>query len=139
MFTGDARLGAWRRWPRRLTRFIATRGDIGGVIGAGGSGGTALVTAGMRALPVGLPKLMVSTLASGDVGAYVGVTDIAMMYSVTDIAGLNRITARCSPMPRTPRRHGAGCRGADVGRQAVDRPHHVRRHHAVRAQAVARC
>jgi uncharacterized protein (UPF0261 family) len=72
--------------------FIASRGDIAGIIGIGGGGGTSIVTAGMRVLPIGLPKLMVSTLASGDVGAFVGVSDIAMMYSVTDIAGLNRIS-----------------------------------------------
>jgi uncharacterized protein (UPF0261 family) len=67
---------------------------IGGVIGLGGSGGTAIATAAMRALPVGLPKVMVSTMASGDVGPYVGVTDITMMYSVVDVAGLNRLSRR---------------------------------------------
>jgi uncharacterized protein (UPF0261 family) len=75
-----------------FARFILTRDDISGVLGIGGGGGTSIVTAGMRELPVGVPKLMVSTLASGDVGAYVDVSDIAMMYSVTDIAGLNRIS-----------------------------------------------
>jgi uncharacterized protein (UPF0261 family) len=73
-------------------RFITTRDDIGGIVGIGGGGGTSIITAGMRELPIGLPKLMVSTLASGDVGPFVGVSDIAMMYSVTDIAGLNRIS-----------------------------------------------
>jgi uncharacterized protein (UPF0261 family) len=71
---------------------VANADDIAGIIGAGGSGGTALVTPAMRALPVGVPKLMVSTVASGNVGAYVGPADIAMMYSVTDVAGLNRIS-----------------------------------------------
>ncbi len=66
--------------------------EVGGVIGLGGSGNTALVTPAMRSLPVGVPKVMVSTVASGDVGPYVGPSDIAMMYSVADIAGLNRIT-----------------------------------------------
>ncbi|MDX2380594.1 MAG: Tm-1-like ATP-binding domain-containing protein [Acidimicrobiia bacterium] len=66
--------------------------EIAGIIGAGGSGGTALVTPAMRALPVGVPKLMVSTVASADVSPYVGPADIAMMYSVTDVAGLNRIS-----------------------------------------------
>jgi uncharacterized protein (UPF0261 family) len=75
-----------------FARFIAAQNDIGGIVGLGGGGGTSIVTAGMRVLPVGLPKLMVSTLASGDVGPFVGVSDIAMMYSVTDIAGLNRIS-----------------------------------------------
>jgi uncharacterized protein (UPF0261 family) len=73
-------------------RFIRSRNDVAGLIGLGGSGGTALVTAGMRALPVGTPKLMVSTVASANVAPYVGPSDIAMMYSVTDIAGLNRIS-----------------------------------------------
>ena len=72
--------------------FIAQRGDVAGVIGIGGSGGTAIVTTGMRALPIGVPKLMVSTLASGDTAPYVGVSDIVMMPSITDLAGLNRIS-----------------------------------------------
>ena len=65
---------------------------LAGVLALGGSGGTAVGTAVMRALPVGLPKVMVSTLASGDVAPYIGESDIAMMYSVADIAGLNRIS-----------------------------------------------
>jgi uncharacterized protein (UPF0261 family) len=68
--------------------------SIQGVIAIGGSGGTAIGTAAMRALPVGLPKVMVSTMASGDIGPYVGVTDITMMYSVVDVAGLNRLSRR---------------------------------------------
>jgi uncharacterized protein (UPF0261 family) len=66
--------------------------DIGGVIGIGGGGGTAMITAGMRELPYGVPKVMVSTLASGDVAPYIGTSDIAMFPSVTDIAGLNRLS-----------------------------------------------
>jgi uncharacterized protein (UPF0261 family) len=73
-------------------RFIAGRGDLAGIVGIGGGGGTSIVTAGMRELAIGVPKLMVSTLASGEVGAFVGVSDIMMMYSVADIAGLNRIS-----------------------------------------------
>ncbi|MBN8964401.1 MAG: Tm-1-like ATP-binding domain-containing protein, partial [Rhizobiales bacterium] len=76
-----------------LIAFLRTRDDIGGMIGLGGSGNTALVTAGMRSLPVGLPKIMVSTIASGNVAPYVGPTDICMMYSITDIAGINKINA----------------------------------------------
>ena len=68
----------------------AQRDDIAGIVGIGGGGGTSIVTAGMRELPLGLPKLMVSTLASGDVAPYVGVSDIIMMPSITDMAGLNR-------------------------------------------------
>ena len=77
-----------------LERFLTSRTDVGGVIGLGGSGGTALISPAMRALPIGVPKIMVSTVASGDVSPYVGPADIAMMYSVTDVAGLNRISRR---------------------------------------------
>ena len=73
-------------------RFILTRNDIGAVIGIGGGGGTSIITAGLRELPLGLPKIMVSKLASGDVAPYVGVSDIMMMPSVTDMAGLNRLS-----------------------------------------------
>ncbi|WP_354005095.1 Tm-1-like ATP-binding domain-containing protein [Ramlibacter cellulosilyticus] len=75
-------------------RFVLTRRDLGGLIGAGGSGGTSLATQGMRALPVGLPKVMVSTMASGDTRGYVGPSDICMMYSITDVSGINRISER---------------------------------------------
>lgn len=76
-----------------LVGFVGARvDDIAGMLGAAGSGGTALVAPAMRALPVGTPKVLVSTVASGDVAPYVGPADIAMMYSVTDIAGLNRIS-----------------------------------------------
>jgi uncharacterized protein (UPF0261 family)/ABC-type branched-subunit amino acid transport system ATPase component len=73
-------------------RFIVTRRDLGGIVSAGGSGGTALATPAMRRLPVGVPKVMVSTVASGNVKDYVGPADICMMYSVTDVAGINRIS-----------------------------------------------
>lgn len=75
-----------------LEAFLTARTDIAGVLGMGGSGNTALVTRAMRALPVGLPKLMVSTVGSGDVSPYVGPTDICMMASVADVAGLNPVT-----------------------------------------------
>ena len=67
-------------------------GHVRGVIGIGGSGGTALITPAMRALPVGMPKLMVSTIASGNTAAFVGLSDIMMMPSVVDIAGLNAVS-----------------------------------------------
>ena len=70
----------------------AHAGQIDGIIGIGGGGGTAMVTAGMRELPLGMPKVMVSTLAYGDVAPYVDISDIIMVPSVTDIAGLNRIS-----------------------------------------------
>ncbi|CNI53966.1 transcriptional regulator [Yersinia frederiksenii] len=74
--------------------FINSREDVAALLGLGGSGGTALITPAMQSLPIGIPKLMVSTMASGDVSGYIGASDIAMMYSVTDIAGLNRISRR---------------------------------------------
>jgi uncharacterized protein (UPF0261 family) len=89
---GDDRGAAVAGMTQAFERFIQKRGDIAGILGIGGSGGTAIITAGMRKLPVGLPKIMVSTIASGDVAPYVGVSDIIMMPSVTDLAGLNRIS-----------------------------------------------
>ena len=71
---------------------LQAEGRIDGVISLGGGGGTAICTAAMRALPVGFPKLMVSTLASGNTAPYVGVKDIVMMPSVVDVAGLNRLS-----------------------------------------------
>jgi uncharacterized protein (UPF0261 family)/ABC-type branched-subunit amino acid transport system ATPase component len=91
VFTGD-RGSAVTAMATAFEYFIVKRKDVGGVISAGGSGATALATPGMRALPIGIPKFMVSTVASGDVGRYVGASDISMMYSVTDVAGINRIS-----------------------------------------------
>jgi uncharacterized protein (UPF0261 family) len=65
---------------------LFARGQLHGILGLGGSGGSALATQAMRSLPVGVPKLMVSTLASGDTRPYVGAVDVTMMYSVVDIA-----------------------------------------------------
>ncbi|WFU38354.1 ABC transporter permease [Bradyrhizobium sp. CB82] len=76
---------AFANWLRR-------QGNVAGVISAGGSGAASLVAPGMRALPVGVPKLIISSVASGDVGPYVGPADITMMYSVTDVQGLNSIS-----------------------------------------------
>ncbi len=69
-------------------------GRLDAIGGLGGSGGSALATYAMRQLPIGVPKLMVSTVASGDTGPYVGSVDVTMMYSVVDIAGVNRISAQ---------------------------------------------
>jgi len=77
-----------------LARRLHAEGRVGGVLGAGGSGNTAIATAAMRALPVGVPKLMVSTMAAGDTRDYIGGSDVALMASVTDVAGLNSISAR---------------------------------------------
>ncbi len=72
-------------------RFLAVQPDIAGVIGIGGGGGTAIITAGLRALPYGLPKIMVSTMASGNTAPYVGISDLIMVPAVTDLAGLNSL------------------------------------------------
>lgn len=67
-------------------------GKFNGIISFGGSGGTSMVTPAMRALPIGVPKLMVSTMASGNVSQYVGTSDIVMMPSIVDVAGLNKVS-----------------------------------------------
>jgi uncharacterized protein (UPF0261 family) len=91
VFVGD-RGKAIEAMARAFERFVLSRSDVAGLLGIGGSGGTALITPAMRALPIGVPKLMVSTVACGNVAPYVGPSDIAMMYAVTDLAGLNRIS-----------------------------------------------
>ena len=97
-----------RRWATPSRASSRARDDIAGIVGIGGGGGTSIVTAGMRELPLGLPKIMVSTLASGDVAPYVDVSDIVMMPSVTDMAGLNRLSAASSCT--TPRRRSPAWR-----------------------------
>jgi uncharacterized protein (UPF0261 family) len=82
------------RGATRVISDLLGEGRLDGIVALGGSGGSAIATAAMRALPVGVPKLMVSTLASGDTRAYVGAVDITMMYSVVDIAGINSVSAR---------------------------------------------
>jgi len=91
VFTGE-RGSAVAAMSAALLAFIRQRSDLGGIMSAGGSGAAALVSPAMRALPVGLPKLLVCTLASGDVRPYVGSSDIAMLYPVVDVSGLNRIS-----------------------------------------------
>jgi uncharacterized protein (UPF0261 family)/ABC-type branched-subunit amino acid transport system ATPase component len=91
VFTGD-RGSAVSAMAEALERFVLARRDLAGIISAGGSGGTSLATTAMRALPVGVPKVMVSSVASGDVKGYVGPSDICMMYSVVDVQGINRIS-----------------------------------------------
>lgn len=91
VFTND-RGGSVSAMAEAFARWIEREPGIGGVISAGGSGGTTLATSGMRVLPVGIPKLMVSTVAAGDVAKYVGGADIMMFHSVADVQGLNSIT-----------------------------------------------
>ena len=91
VLTGD-RGASVTAMAEAFQRWIVRERGVGGVISAGGSGGTSLATAGMRALPVGVPKIMVSTVAAGDVSRYVGGVDIMMFHSVADVQGLNSIT-----------------------------------------------
>jgi uncharacterized protein (UPF0261 family)/ABC-type branched-subunit amino acid transport system ATPase component len=93
VFTGD-RGSSVAGMALAFEHYVRTRRDIGGIVSAGGSGGTSLATPGMRALPIGVPKMMVSTMASGDTRPYVGPSDICMMYSVTDVQGINRISEK---------------------------------------------
>jgi uncharacterized protein (UPF0261 family) len=85
-------IAAAARGAAKIALDLFAQGRLDGVIGLGGSAGTTIATAAMRALPFGVPKLMVSTLASGQVRPYVGVRDILMLNSVVDISGLNRIS-----------------------------------------------
>jgi uncharacterized protein (UPF0261 family) len=78
-----------------LRRFMIAgekEGRFSGAIGIGGTGGTSMIASAMRGLPVGFPKMMVSTVASGDTSSYIGTSDITMMFSVVDVAGLNRVS-----------------------------------------------
>jgi uncharacterized protein (UPF0261 family) len=77
-----------------VVRRLHAEGRLDAILGLGGSGGSSLVSAAMQALPIGVPKLLVSTMASGDTRPYVGTSDIAMLHSVVDIAGINGISER---------------------------------------------
>lgn len=90
---GEA-IAAMSKGAAKVVLSLHERGHIQGILSAGGSANSTIGTAAMRGLPVGFPKLMVSTLASGDVSHFVDTRDITMMYSVVDIAGLNRISCR---------------------------------------------
>jgi len=89
-----AAVDAMARGAAVLVPRLHGKGCLDALVGLGGSGGSAIATTAMRALPVGVPKLMVSTLASGDTRPYVGAVDVTMMYSVVDISGVNSISAR---------------------------------------------
>ena len=91
VFTGD-RGTAVSGMTLAFERWMGQQNDVAGVIAAGGSGGTALVAPAFRSLPVGVPKMIISTVASGQTEQYVGPSDISMMYSVADVQGINSIT-----------------------------------------------
>ncbi len=87
-------IDAMQRGACVLVPALFAEGRFDGVLGLGGGGGTAMIAAAMRTLPVGVPKLIVSTMASGNTAPYVDVKDITLMYSVADIAGLNPLSRR---------------------------------------------
>ena len=93
VFTND-RGSSVREMAVALERWMPRQQGVAGVISAGGSGGAALVAPAMQTLPVGVPKVMISTVASGDVSRYVGPSDIMMLYSVTDVQGLHSIARK---------------------------------------------
>ena len=88
---GEA-IDAMARGIAEIIQIIHANGTIDGIISMGGSAGTAVGTSAMRALPVGFPKVMVSTVAAGDTAHYVGIKDVVMIPSVVDVAGINRIS-----------------------------------------------
>ena len=90
---GDA-VQAMARGARAVVARLYAEGRLQGIAALGGSGGSSIAAEAMKALPVGVPKLIVSTVASGDTRPYVGALDVTMTYSVVDIAGINQISAR---------------------------------------------
>lgn len=122
-------IDAAARGAARIASDLYAQGKVQGVFGMGGSAGTTIGSAAMRALPFGVPKLMVSTLASGQVKQYVGVRDIAMLSSVVDISGLNRISRKVLinaanaliGMVRGMEIQGSAAEGEEAG-GAKDRP-----------------
>ena len=89
-----AAVEAMARGAAEIVKRLHAEGRLDAIGALGGSGGSALATYAMRQLPIGVPKLMVSTVASGDTSPYVGSVDVTMMYSVVDISGINQISAR---------------------------------------------
>jgi uncharacterized protein (UPF0261 family) len=89
-----AAVTAMAEGAERVVAQLHADGRLDGILALGGSGGSSIATRAMRALPVGVPKLMVSTVASGDTRPYVGAVDVTMMYSVVDISGVNSVSAR---------------------------------------------
>jgi len=103
----------------KIAQRLRDSGRLDGIMCLGGSRGTAIGTAAMRALPFGIPKVMVSTIASGDMRPYIGIKDITLVHSVTDIVGLNRMTKRLLSYAA-----GAvmGAVAADPGLEVSDKP-----------------
>ncbi|MBV9819569.1 MAG: Tm-1-like ATP-binding domain-containing protein [Solirubrobacterales bacterium] len=111
-----AAVEAMARGAAVVVRRLFDEGRFDGILALGGSGGSSIATAAMRDLPVGVPKLMVSTMAAGDTRPYVGATDLTMMASVVDIAGVNSVSARIMT-------NAAGAIAGMVGARAPDLAH----------------
>ncbi|MFN5103738.1 MAG: Tm-1-like ATP-binding domain-containing protein [Planctomycetota bacterium] len=91
------RSAAIQKMSSKLVEFLTKshmNGKLVGAIGLGGSGGTALIAPALRALPIGIPKMMVSTVASGNVGPYIGCSDLVMLPSIVDVSGLNAVSTK---------------------------------------------
>jgi uncharacterized protein (UPF0261 family) len=114
-----AAVEAMARGAGEIVTRLHGEGRLDGVLALGGSGGTAVATEAMRTLPVGVPKLMVSTMASGDTRPYVGSSDVTMTYSVVDISGINAVSARILANAAAAM---AGMVSADPPALAGDRP-----------------
>ncbi len=135
--TGDrgAAVTTMSRGAAAITQRLFAQKKLDGVMGMGGSGNSSIVAAAAQALPVGVPKLIVSTLASGDTRPYVGNSDVTMMYSVVDIAGINRVSERILTNAAAAIAGMAQelCRAqTHIDEQAADWRDHVWRDHAVR-------
>ena len=118
-----AAVAAMARGAGTILARLHAEGRLHGVLGMGGSGGTSLVSQATRALPLGVPKLIVSTVASGNTRAYVGASDLTLMYSVVDIAGVNsvseRILGNAAAAAAGMARHYAAFRPAAGGRPCL--------------------
>jgi len=127
VFTGD-RGGAITAMAEAFAAWVKRQEPIGGLISAGGSGGSSLVAPAMRALPIGVPKVLISSVASGNVAPYVGPSDIMMLYSVTDVAGLNAVTRQvlangaAAMVGMVKARAAGGERERTPSRRASDKP-----------------
>ena len=128
-----AAVATMARGATQIVARLHDEGRLDAIVGLGGTGGSSLVAEAMRGLPVGVPKLLVSTVASGDTRPYVGAVDVTMMYSVVDIAGVNTISARIIANAAAAI---AGMAQADGARPCESKPSDrsvdVRRHDALR-------
>ena len=111
---------------------LYARGLLDGILALGGSGGSSIAARAMRALPVGVPKLLVSTVASGDTRPYVGAVDVTMMYSVVDISGVNSVSARIMANAAAAIAGMAGATLPKLEGKPLVAATHVRRHDSVR-------